>query len=795
MEEENFFKETGESNIFRKLINNYLPFWPLFVITTSICVAIAFLDLRSQVPVYVAAAKVLLKDPQKGGGDSKVLDALNIFSEKKIVDNEIVVLRSPDIMQEVVKQLNLYSIVYNKGNVRTEELYKENSPMDFIAVNKDSINFWGTYFFSVDWKNKTIQIDNKTVPFNDTFLINNTPIRLQINEGYNTSVVGKNYFVQFSSPAGAAGGLSGGLQISPYSYSSTILNVSINIPVPEKGRDILNKLFEIYNKNAIEDKTQIADQTLRFIDDRLVVVTSQLDSVEKNIANYKSRESIVNLGSQATNYLDKVKDLDKQNTDLDLKLEALNNLVEYVKSKGKNPGTVPSLLILSDPTLTALLDRLYTAETKAETLQSVTGEKSDALLLVNAEVSRIRNDLIENMSNIRTSLMLIKQEINNQISQNNLLLHDVPEKERAFLDISRQQSIKNDIYTFLLQKREETAISSASSSADLKVIESPVSYGPISPVAKNYYLTGLIIGILLAAFLLMIKEAFNRTVLFRSEIDDKIKAPLMGELLQVREKSSIVILDGKRTVIAEQFRTVRTNLNFMGLNENHNTLMITSSISGEGKTFVAINLAISLTLTGKKVAIMEMDLRKPKLSKMLKVNKSPGITNYLIGKASLEEICRQTEIPNLYVVSAGAIPPNPTELIQGEKFRELINELKERYDYLILDTAPVSPVTDAQLLQEFADINMFVIRHGVTPRHFLTLIETLHKQNKFKNMCVIFNGIKPRGFHIYGYALGGYGNGYGYGYGYGYGGEYGGGYYAEENLGIRSIFKFFGKRN
>src|ERR1035441_9513187 len=189
MEEENFFKETGESNIFRKLINNYLPFWPLFVITTSICVAIAFLDLRSQVPVYVAAAKVLLKDPQKGGGDSKVLDALNIFSEKKIVDNEIVVLRSPDIMQEVVKQLNLYSIVYNKGNVRTEELYKENSPMDFIAVNKDSINFWGTYFFSVDWKNKTIQIDNKTVPFNDTFLINNTPIRLQINEGYNTSVV------------------------------------------------------------------------------------------------------------------------------------------------------------------------------------------------------------------------------------------------------------------------------------------------------------------------------------------------------------------------------------------------------------------------------------------------------------------------------------------------------------------------------------------------------------------------------------------------------------------------------
>ena len=246
-----------------------------------------------------------------------------------------------------------------------------------------------------------------------------------------------------------------------------------------------------------------------------------------------------------------------------------------------------------------------------------------------------------------------------------------------FLDISRQQEIKNNIYTYLLQKREETAISSASTTADLRVIEAPYAYGPISPIAKNFYLTGLIVGLLAAAFIVLLKEMFSRKVLFRTEIEDKVKAPIMGEIVQVKAKDPIVILDGKRTVIAEQFRSIRTNLNFMGLNEEHNTLMITSSVSGEGKSFIAINLAISLTLTGKKVALMELDLRKPKLSKILKVKKTPGISSCLVGKATVDEIVKPTEIPNLFVVSAGPIPPNPTELISGQKFRELIAELKQ----------------------------------------------------------------------------------------------------------------------
>ena len=335
MDEDQFFKERADSNIFKQVIYKYLPFWPLFVITVSISMFISFIDLRSQIPMHVASAKALLKDPNKSGGDSKVLDALNIFSEKKIVDNEIVVLRSNDIMTEVVKQLDLYAKVYNKGNVRTEELYKSNSPIKFLAVDKENFNLWGTYFFSINWKKRTVTIDKKTASFHDTISIQGIPVILAINEEYNPNVEGKNYFVQFASPSGAAGGLTGGLKISPYSYSSTILNISLNTPVPEKGRDILNKLFEIYNIDAVEDKNLIADRTMNFIDDRLGLVTSQLDSVERNIAAYQSRTSVVDLGTQASAYFGKVTDLDKQSSQLDLQLDALQDVNSYIRGKVK----------------------------------------------------------------------------------------------------------------------------------------------------------------------------------------------------------------------------------------------------------------------------------------------------------------------------------------------------------------------------------------------------------------------------------------------------------------------------
>lgn len=780
MSEQQFFKERPETNLLMQIMQRYLPFWPLFVITIVAGLAISWFYLRVQTRIYVANAKVLLKDPQKGGGDSKVLDALNIFSEKKIVENEIIVLRSSVILEEVVRTLDLYNEVHNKGKVRTEELYKANTPVWFRAVNKNNINGGGKYFFEVDWTKNNITINKQQIAFNDTVVINGSAYFVVPNPEYNRSVTGKNYYVVFNSVSGAAGGFASTLKAAATSSSSTVIDVKLETPVPEKGIDFLNRLFEVYNIEAVKDKNQIAARTLAFIENRLNLVVGQLDSVEKNIQRYKTEESVYDLGGQASLYLSNVSELDRKSSEVEIQLDVLKDVQQYVDSKGKRPGTVPSQMLISDPTLANLISKLYDAEFQLTKAESINGEKSDAVVMANQAVNRIKNDIRENLGTIRTNLNAVKSNVNSGIAMNNGMLSQIPRKERGLLDISRQQAIKNNIYTFLLQKREETALSSAGTTPDLRVLEKGSSSGPIKPVAKNFYLLGFILGLMVSAIYVLLREQFNRKILFRNEIEEKTKVPVLAEIMYSKTPNTIAISEGKRTIIAEQFRSMRTNLAFMGINEKNKTLLVTSSISGEGKSFIALNLAMSFTLTGKKVGLMEMDLRKPKLSKYLGINRDPGITSFLIGKAGIDDIIKETQYPNLYVISAGPIPPNPTELIISEKFGEMMALLNEKFDYLIIDSAPIGPVTDSQLISSYANCTLYVVRHAHTPKMMLRMIDDLYKQEKFKNMALVFNGLKARGASIFGGYGYGYGS-YGYGYGYGYGGGDGYGYYTMED--------------
>ncbi len=797
MSEQQFFKERPETNLLSQILQRYFPFWPLFVVTIGIGLAVSWLYLRSQTRIYVASAKVLLKDPQKGGGDSKVLDALNIFSEKKIVENEIIVMRSSSILEEVVADLHLYASVHNQGKVRTEELYKGNSPVWFRALDKKNVNGGGKYSFSVSWPKKQVSINKQNIAFNDTVNISGSAYFIVPNPEYNQTLTGKNFYAIFNSIAGAAGSFAGNLKANATSNQSTVIEVKLETPVPEKGVDFLNRLFEVYNAYAVQDKNQIAAKTLAFIENRLNLVVGQLDSVEKNIQSYKTRESVYDLGGQASLYLSNVSELDKKGSEVAIQLDVLKDVQQYVDNKGRKPGTVPSQMLISDPTLAGLLSKLYDAEFLLSKTESINGEKSDAVIMANQAVGRIKGDIKENLITTRNNLNSVKTNVNSGIAMNSGMLSQIPRKERGLLDISRQQAIKNNIYTFLLQKREETALSSAGTTPDLRVLEKGFSYGPIKPVAKNFYLSGFLLGLLVAVAYVLLREQFNRKILFRTEIEEKTKIPVLAEIMYSKTTESIAISEGKRTIIAEQFRSMRTNLAFMGMNEEHKSLLVTSSISGEGKSFIALNLAMSFTLTGKRVGLMEMDLRKPKLSKYLGINRDPGITSYLIGKASIDEIIKETKYPNLFVISAGPIPPNPTELIISPKFGEMMVLLKEKFDYIIIDSAPIGPVTDSQLISSYANTTLYVVRHAFTPKVFLRMIDDLYQQKKFNNMALIFNGLKPRGLGIlnYGYGYSSYGYGYGYGYG---GGSDGYGYYTfeESKSGWRNgwgVFKKIGR--
>jgi capsular exopolysaccharide synthesis family protein len=797
MSEDQFFNDKPQSNILVQILHRYLPFWPVLVIFLTISLGISYIYLRSQTKIYVAAAKVLLKDPQKGAGDSKVLDALNIFSEKKIVENEIIVLRSTSLMQEVVKQLDLYTTVYNKGNVQTEELYGDNAPLYFQALNKDSIVAGGNFSLDIDWNKERINLGGREFGFHEIVKIANTDYRVIINPAYNRQAIGKNYFVIFNDVPSAAAGIIGSLNATPLSYSSTVIDLNIKTPVPSKGIRILNKLFEVYNIEAVADKNQIATRTLNFIEDRLKEVTRQLDSVEAVETGMRSNMGITDLSEQGRLYFGVVKELDQRKDELGLQSTILNATESYINNKGRKPGTVPSLQVATDPILADLLQQLYVAEVDLTKSKAIAGDKSEAVTLGEENIAKIKRDIKENIGNIRQNYNIESAGINRSIAENNSMLSQIPAQERALLAVKRQQEIKNNIYLMLLNKKEETAISSASTTPDLRVLENGFSYGPISPVAKNYYLMGLLCGLIAFLLLVQIREPLNNKILFRTEIENKTKVPVVAEIIQTTQKNNIAISEGKRTVIAEQFRALRTNLSFMGLNEQNKTILVTSSISGEGKSFVATNLALSITLTGKKVALLEMDLRKPKLSRELHVKRDPGISGYLIGKSTLDEIIKPTAFPNLFLVTAGPIPPNPTELIGRPTFAKMMEEIKERFDYVIIDSAPIGPVTDSQLLNPYANITAFVVRHDVTPTVFMKMVEGLNRDKKFSNMCIIFNGVKPRGSSFLNYGFGGYGNGYGYGFGYGYGYGYGygseaTGYYTqdESHPGFKNIFGF-----
>jgi capsular exopolysaccharide synthesis family protein len=371
------------------------------------------------------------------------------------------------------------------------------------------------------------------------------------------------------------------------------------------------------------------------------------------------------------------------------------------------------------------------------------------------------------------------------------MLEAVPAKEKALLQISREQAIKNSIYTFLLQKREETALSYSSAVSDSRIIEGGRSKPtPVKPIAKLILGIGFAVGFFASIFIVIVREQFNRRILFRKEIEQQTGVPIVGELVYSEHADSpLVIGDGDRSVLAEQIRIVRTNLSYFGIKDDRKVILVTSSIPGEGKSFVSLNLAVSYALMGKKVAILELDMRRPKIAKQMGIKADKGLANYLVGMATLAEITRPVpEVKGLVLLPSGPIPPNPSELITTVEFENLIAELRKQYDYIIFDTPPVSVVTDAQLIAQYADTTLYVVMHDKTPKVFLGMIGTLYQQKKLPNMSVLFNGIKPRGFGLYGY---GYGSGYGYGYGYTNANGYG---YYTKNKKKKGLFaRMFGK--
>jgi capsular exopolysaccharide synthesis family protein len=766
-------KREEHTGLLEMIRHKYQPYWPLFVIASIISFSIAYVYLKYATPLYKISSTLLIKEDARAV-ESSIIEMMDPLGSGKKIENEIEILKSRTIARAVVRNLNLFGEIFERGTIRDVSMYKR-APVQINFIDPDQINPMEGALLDLkyDYKGQKLTMGDKTYPLNDTIsttrwgriLITPTP-------GFNpASLHDKQLYVRILGDKALAGEVIGKLKIAPANKQANVLRLEYVDAVPQKGMDILNELMRTYDAESIQDKNQTASKTMSFVEDRLRIITAELSQVEGQIERYKTDQGIVDISEQSKLFLSSVQENDSKLSEADMQLSTLDAVEKYVRDKHAEDNVVPATIGIADQTLLGLLTRLQETELQQEKLRKTTGENSPLLASLEAQEEKLRPAIMDNIRSLRANMEAGRAKLATQNARFLGLLKGVPNKERTLLEVSRQQAIKNNIYTFLLEKREETALQYAAAISDSRIIDlAEADSFPFSPKRSMVMALAIIAGLAAVGGFIAAKDLMNNKVMFRSDIEKGTSAPIIAEIM-FDKSGGIAIAEGRRTPVAEQFRALRTTLSYIGINGDNKTILVTSSISGEGKSFIAVNLALSLSLTKKKVVLLEFDLRKPKVSKILNVPHHPGISNYLVGHSTLNDILKQPIENNeyLYLLSAGVIPPNPTELILNGRLEHLLATLRASFDYIIIDTAPVGPVTDARLLAPFADATLYVVRHERTPKFNLKMVEDLYEQGDLGKLNIVFNGLKMRGLPGYAYAYGGgygYGNGQGYGYGY-----------------------------
>lgn len=759
--------QTGETplSLLTLIRSRYLPYWPLFAVAVAAALAGALLYLRYATPLYKISGVLLVQEASNGLGASDMLQSLDLMSgSKTIMENEIEILKSRTLTKAVIRNLNLYGEVIEKGKIRDVVLYKD-SPLKFTFLEPEAIQMaaTGLWPFTYNEAAKEVVIDGKKYAVDDTvqtrwgkLLIQSRAKNIDTTARYTLHVMTEKQWIQL---------LLATMKIMPAAKAGSVVDLEYTDATPERGEDIVNELIRVYNKAAVDDKNRTSANTMNFVEERLRIVSAELGQAETQVAHFKTAQGIVDIGEQSKLFLASVQENDRKISEANMQLSVLDAIEKYVNNQDPSGNIVPGTIGLTDAVLLELVTKLSETALQLERLRKTTGENSPLLASLTRQMERLKPAILENIGSLRANLEAGLTRLQAENSRNMGIIRSVPGKEKALLEVSRQQVIKNNIYTFLLEKREETALAYAAAVSDSRIVDAAESAAyPFSPQKPLVLGISVLAAMALVVGFVSLKDMMNREVMFRADIEKVTTAPIAAEIMHHDSKDPVVMRSNSRTAVAEQFRALRTSLSYIGLNGDRKTLLITSSISGEGKSFISVNLAMSLSLAGKKVALMEFDLRKPMISKMLDMRIDPGISNYLVGKASLQDILKKIgDNGLLYLVPAGIMPPNPSELILNGQLEHLLNELKERFDYIIIDSAPVGLVTDARLIAPFCDATLYIVRHQRTPKHYLKLVEELYQNRELGKLNIVFNGIKRQGVAGYGYGSG-YGdiNGYGY---------------------------------
>ena len=740
----------------------YLAHWRWFVLSVFIALICAFLYLKFTPKSYSVSTKILIKDEKS----NDLANQLSAFSEmsllgnsKNNIENEVEILKSRTLIYNTLDSLNLNIQYLDKTNVVTKDLYKKN-PIQIVWSNNDL--------------SKTVTIDLTDIKNNSFHVsvndenIGESSFGKQIKSKYGIFSINKigaldklteleiNVFPKMQQ----AENFQKVVSVAPSSKTSSIIDVSIIDKTPEKAADFLNTLVYNYNLGGIKDKRFISENTANFISDRLSLIATELGDVESQVEGYKNNNNLSDIQTEVKLYLDNLSSFEKSVLENETKINIVTSLISHV-SKAKQDDLVPGGLLSEDAGSESIIQEINQLILEKQKNTSYTEDNPNYIKL-ESQIRSLKSNLLASLRRNLSSLQIVKNDYKRQEGEMQTKLAQVPRQEREFRVIDRQQKVKEALYLFLLQKREETNITLAATDMNAKVIDKAIATDkPVSPKTMIVLLAALVLGALIPFIYIYIKNLLDTKVKTRFDITDNSDIPFLGDV-PTSETSDQLMELSSRSSAAEAIRIVRTNLDFILSDKPEDeckVIFLTSTVSGEGKTFVSANLAATFSLSGKKVLLVGLDLRNPKLYEYLKVNPL-GISNYVTtnNKPIKDFIIPVEGYENFDVLSSGSIPPNPTEILMSKKIKDIFTELKSQYDYIIVDTAPVSLVTDTLLISKHADATIYVIRANKIDKEMLRIPNELYKDKKLNKLSLVLNDSDVT-------------KGYGYGYGYGYGAQ------------------------